>query len=163
MKNILLILLLAFTLPAMASESKYEKIDELMSLMDADAMFDSMYSQMEAMLKNLSTEFGVQPDEQEIFDSHYSKMIGLMKSEMSWDKLKDPTIEIYRKTFTEAEIDGMLKFYKSEIGQSTLKKLPAIMQESMKMSQTLVKEMMPKIQALSADLRSELETKRTSN
>jgi len=163
MKNILLIILLAFTLPTMAVEPKHEKINELMNLMDADAMFDSLYSQIEGMLKNLSSEFGVQPDEQEIFDSHYLKMIDLMKTEMSWEKVKDPTIEIYRKTFTEAEIDGMLEFYKSEVGQSTLKKLPLVMQESMQMSQTIVKLMMPKIQALSVELKTELDAKRTAN
>jgi hypothetical protein len=131
-----------------------------MSIMDMDAMMDGMYTQMEGMFQGLSTEFGVKPDEKELFDKHYSKMVSLMKTEMNWAKLKEPMIELYVNAFSDAEIDGMLTFYKSDIGQSTLTKLPVVMQQSMQISQSLVKDLMPKIQALSKELRAELQEKR---
>jgi len=46
------------------------------------------------------------------------------------DQLIDMIVPIYAEHFTEEEIDAMLGFYKSDVGQRVIAKLPVVMRES---------------------------------
>ncbi|VUD64765.1 hypothetical protein TDB9533_03396 [Thalassocella blandensis] len=160
--RILLLALVLLTSNVFASEAtKQEKLKELINVMDMDSMVDSMYSQMEVMMQNMSTEMGVQPEEQPIFDEYYSKMTMVMREEISWKKMKPTVLEIYDKNFSEQEISDMLAFYKTETGQAILAKMPAVMQESMLMSQSLAQNAVPKIQVIAKELYADLEVSRS--
>lgn len=143
-----------------SEESKRQQLNELMGLMNMSSMVDSMYSQIESQMKSMSTQMGVTPSEQVIFDKYYSKMTQLMKNEISWKKMEPAIMEIYSRNFTEKEIADMLAFYRTETGKSVIKKLPAVMQESMQMSSGMVQTIIPEIQKLSQELAAELETSR---
>jgi uncharacterized protein len=45
---------------------------------------------------------------------------------MSWEGLVEPTIEVYEKTYTEEEIQGLISFYKSPIGIAYINKMPEL-------------------------------------
>ena len=70
-------------------------------------------------------------------------------------------INLYDKQFTEQEISDMLAFYKTESGQAILKKMPQVMQASMQMSQALVQDAMPEIQAIAGELGEALKRSRS--
>ena len=57
--------------------------------------------------------------------------------------------QIYLQNFTENEIADMIIFYKSSTGQSVLRTMPVVMQESMKLGQAMAQKTLPKLQALS--------------
>lgn len=65
-------------------------------------------------------------------------------------------IDIYLNNFTEEEIQDLLSFYRSNTGRSLIKKTPMVMGESVKLSQEMMVEMMPKIQELAAEFAQEL-------
>ena len=65
--------------------------------------------------------------------------------------------EIYRKSFSQSEMDGMLKFYKSPAGKAVIAKMPVVMQNTMQVMQGEMAEMMPKIQQLIADTTSQMQ------
>lgn len=46
------------------------------------------------------------------------------------ERIADLIVPIYMKHFTDTEIDAMLAFYKSDAGQSVVRKLPVVTQES---------------------------------
>lgn len=46
------------------------------------------------------------------------------------ERMVDLVVPIYMEHFTDEEIDAMLVFYKSEAGQSVIRKLPIVTQES---------------------------------
>ncbi|HJX20059.1 MAG TPA: DUF2059 domain-containing protein, partial [Steroidobacteraceae bacterium] len=54
------------------------------------------------------------------------------------------------------EVDGMLTFYRSEVGQAVIAKLPAAMQQSMTSIQGHVKTLTPKIVQLEKDTAAQL-------
>ena len=144
-----------------ANESaKQTKLKELVNDMDMGSMVESIYSQMEVAMQDMSTKMGVQPNEQAIFDEYYSQMILIMKENLSWAKMEPLAVDIYDRNFTEDEITDMLVFYKTETGKSLLKKMPAVMQESMQMSQTLIEGSIPKLQQIESNLRADLEKAR---
>ncbi|MBB1277782.1 MULTISPECIES: DUF2059 domain-containing protein [Pseudoalteromonas] len=164
MGKVLLLSLLIFSSSLYAEQNtKQQKIDELISVMNLDSMVDSMYGQVEGMMKGMSDQMGVKPSEQAIFDKYYGDMTTVLKTEMSWAKMQPMMVNVYDKHFSEQEIADMLAFYKTDTGQKILEKMPVVMQESMQMSQSLMKDAMPKIQTLAQQLSDELEQSRSES
>jgi len=156
-KVVLVLFVVFFSAFTSANEDvKKQKLDELLTLMNADALIDSIYSQMDQMIMGLEQHLGVKPSEKAIFNEHSNKTTQIIKQEMSWEKMKGPMIDIYMKHYTESEIADMVAFYKTETGQSMIKKMPIVMNDTMMMSQSLMKDMMPKIQQLSIELKEKL-------
>ena len=61
------------------------------------------------------------------------------------DALKEEIIPIYHRHFTGAEVKGMIQFYSTELGQKTVKVMPALMQEGMLVGQRWGQSLAPKI------------------
>ena len=55
-------------------------------------------------------------------------------------KLFNKTAEIYSTNFTEAEIKGLIEFYKTPLGIKTLRTLPSLLKETMKISTVLAQQ-----------------------
>ena len=162
MGKVFLLSLLIFSTSLYAAQTtKQQKIDELVEVMDMDAMVDSMYSQVEGMMQNMSVQMGVKPNEKPIFDKYYADMTKVLKTKMSWQKMQPMMVNLYDKQFSEQEISDMLDFYKTESGQAILKKMPQVMQQSMQMSQALVQDAMPEIQAIAGQLGEALKQSRS--
>jgi hypothetical protein len=151
--------LLALSLPVcgFAEEAgKRESVEELINLMQMDSIVDSMYTQMEPIAQDMAQNLGIEPSEQKYFEKFMSQYVALMKEEMSWEKMKEPMIDIYQKNFTENEIQDMVAFYKSETGRSVIRKMPAVIEDSVGMSQSILKSFYPKLQALSGGMKEEM-------
>jgi hypothetical protein len=86
-----------------------------------------------------------------------------MKAEMSWRSMKADLKNIYLQNFTDNEIADMLAFYRSETGQSVLRNMPVVMQESMQVGQAMAEKAMPKIQALSERKSKDLQELKSRN
>lgn len=72
--------------------------------------------QREAKLKKVRTDI----------EGFYKKYIG-------WDTVKDDLANLYAKYYTASELDELTKFYKTDLGQKTLKLLPKISVEGRKL------------------------------
>lgn len=58
---------------------------------------------------------------------------------------KDEIVPIYHKYFTAAEVKEMIRFYSSDLGQRTIKVMPALMQEAMAAGQRWGQSLGPQI------------------
>jgi len=84
--------------------------------------------QTDVLVKRLPVLKSVKDD----IKSFYSKYL-------SWDRIKEETIKIYKKYYTLEEIKELQKFYQTPVGKKTIKVLPSIMQESRMIGYNLVK------------------------
>ena len=91
------------------------------------------------------------------------KVNELIREEMTWEKMKEPMIQVYINHFTEREIQGMIEFYKTDIGKSTIKKMPLVMQDSMGVSQKMMEGVSPKIKVLMDEFSAEIKAKNTQS
>ena len=98
-----------------------------------------------------SGKLGIQMMESMIasFKSHYSNVDSsfwndFMK-EVRPEDLVNMVIPVYDRNFTAEEIEGMIVFYSSPIGQKVLAKLPVVMQESMQIGQAWGQELGKKV------------------
>jgi len=67
---------------------------------------------------------------------------------MTWESFEPNVIDLYKKSFTQSEIDGMVQFYKSPAGKAVIAKMPVVMQNNMQLVQGRMKTLLPKIQQL---------------
>lgn len=106
----------------MPKSSKQDDIHTLLQVMNTreiieqtlDQMFTSMQQAMPALTEEMWAE---------------------IKTEMDFDALLESYVPIYDKYLSHEEIQGLIKFYRSEVGQQFVKATPQITQETMKVGQ----------------------------
>lgn len=135
-------------------------IREILEVTEVRKLVDTMLPQMEAMMR-AATEQSLQgrelsATEQQAIDRMHTKMTVLMKEELSWEKLEALYLMVYRKTFTQEEVDGMLEFYRSPVGKAVIRKMPQVIQESMGAMQQSMGPMMEKMQAAVQEVTEEI-------
>jgi hypothetical protein len=69
-----------------------------------------------------------------------------VKSELSWEKMRDLYQQVYAETFTQEEVDGLIAFYESPAGKAFVAKMPTVMQKSMVLMQQRMAPMVQRLQ-----------------
>ena len=133
----ILLMLIMFCTTAYGAETKPsdESIKELLRVTESRNLVDSMMGQMDNLFKSSMQQAlqgkTITQKEQKLADDMQKKMNVIFKEEMSWEMLEPLFMQIYRDSFTQQEVDGMLAFYKSPSGQSVIRKMPLVMQNTM--------------------------------
>lgn len=151
----LLGLLAALPLHAEEPPASEASIRELIAVTESQKMLDGMYGQLDSMMlagmRQALAGQTLNADQQKILDDMRTKMVALFKAEMAWSTFEPMLVDIYRRSFTETEIKGMLQFYKSATGKAVIAKMPAVMQSSMQAAQGRMASLMPRLQQLQQD------------
>ena len=160
LSTLLLLAILTFPLSAPAAPPSDQSINQLLQLTKVDKQMDSVFTQMDGMMKaSLQQATKGKPlnaDEQAVLDRQQAKMTGIMKEELSWNKMKDRYVQVYRETFSQEEIDGLIAFYRTPVGQSFVSKQPELMKRTMTILQQRMTPMMQRIQKMSEETALEL-------
>jgi hypothetical protein len=135
-------------------------IREMLELTNARQLLDTMKGQMNGLMANAMHDAvknqTVTPERQAILDRMAAKMSAVVTDMMNWDNLMPIYLRTYRASFTQDEIDGVIKFYKSPAGKAYTKKLPVAMQNVMVEMQGLIKPMQEKMAAIQKESIQEL-------
>lgn len=134
-----------------AAPASEESIKTLFALMKSEEMLGTMYASMEQGIQqgmNSATAGRTLTKEQKlVLERAPQKMHELFASELSWAKIEPLQIAAYRETFEQAEIDGLIEFYRGPIGQAYVKKMPIAIQKSMAVTQRHMQQVMQKMKA----------------
>jgi len=135
-------------------------IHQLLELTNAQQMIAGMKGQMNGMMntaiQNAMTGQTLTPERQAVIDRMTSKMSAAASEMLNWDQLQPIYMRTYRDSFTQDEIDGVIKFYKSAAGQAYVKKLPLVMQNVMREMQGFMKPLQEKMLAIQKESMQEL-------
>lgn len=138
--------------PALAQSATDASIRQLLAVTQAQKLVDGMYGQLDGMLRAaMEQKLGdrqLTPEQSKIVEDTQSEIVALFQREMGWSALEPTMIEVYRTHFSEAEVQGMLQFYESEVGRSTIAKMPAVMQSSMEITQQRMATLIPQIEQI---------------
>ena len=143
--------------PAFAEAAKptEESVNQLFAVMHTSELLDSYVTQIElAMRTSMHQRMqGAQlnPEQQQIMADMGAELVGLLKQEVNWESMRPMMVEVYRNTFSQREVDDMLKFYQSPSGQAVISKLPAAMKQATQAMQEHVSTLTPKIMQLQKD------------
>jgi hypothetical protein len=144
-------LVLAATLANGQEESRRAMAEELLNCMNMRETTEKSFAMVKRMIpsqfENMQRASG-QTNSTASVTNQMNAMMDLVSEELSWDKLKGDYISLYADTFSNEELQGLITFYKSPAGQAFLKKQPELMKRSMELSQRMMRQVMPKLQAM---------------
>ena len=120
-------------------------IEEYLKVSNAEQLIASMKQQMAGFIKNAMQQAAqgkaLTPQRQAIVDHMAEQMSDLMAQTLTWDTLKPMYMRVYHESFTQSEIDGIIRFYKTPAGKALINKMPVVMQNVMNEMQGLIKPM----------------------
>ncbi len=91
---------------------------------------------------------------QNVLNTLHAEIVATFDENMG--SLKDEMIPIYHRYFTAAEIKEMIRFYSTDLGQKTIKVMPALMQEGIVAGQRWGQSLGPQLnQRVTAKLRQQ--------
>jgi uncharacterized protein len=158
MRSVIAGLLMLLAAPAVWSQDApptEASIRQLFEVMHTSKLLDSMMTQIDQVMHSSIQQSlkgqKLNAEQQQILDDMGSELAGMVKQYLKWSDLEPQMIAIYRKTFSQQEIDGMLAFYRSPTGQAVIEKLPLAMQNMMQSTMQRVGDLQPKIAQLQRD------------
>jgi uncharacterized protein len=140
--------------------SKRAKIEEMFTILKMDSLMKQMMDQGLAQgrqaAKSMMGDTPVTPADQKIIDDGLAKMVSVISDVISWEKLRPAYVDLYASAYTEEEIDGILTFYKSPVGQTLLAKTPDLITKSGAIVNGRMQELGPRMQQVTVDLQKQL-------
>ncbi|MDA3799774.1 MAG: DUF2059 domain-containing protein [Kiritimatiellae bacterium] len=132
-----------------------DKAKELMKILNISKSIDSSFAEVSKFSSQMIKAQDLSPEEKVKAKQYMEKSMTATFSEMKtidWDKM---FADVYASVFTAEEIDGLIKFYKSPLGQKLLAKEPELTKATMQKMQVEMAKIMPKLQANMAKAISE--------
>lgn len=156
------ILAVMFASSAFAADTRpsAESIKQLLAVTEARKLVDGMMGQMDGMMKNAMQQalrgHSITPKQQKVIDGMQAKTVALLKQELDWRSLEPMYIRLYRDSFTQDEVNGMLAFYRTPAGQAVIRKMPVLMRNTMVEMQQRIAVLMPKLQKIEKETLAEI-------
>lgn len=135
-------------LNAWAAPANTESVEELLAITKTGAVMESSYAAMDQMMRR-GMQQGLQgktltPEQQRVVDAVPAKFIVIMREEYSWERMKPQYVQLYRDTFDQEEVEGLIAFYRTPAGQAYIAKLPVVMQKSIALAQSMMQTLAPR-------------------
>lgn len=133
--------LLAATTQPNASQRQKELINELIDAMHMDQI---VMQSTDAMLEQMMKQFVSEDNEDgKWFADHFRELV---RQQVDFKTLtRDLFLQVYPKYFTEDDLTQLVAFYRSPTGQKMLTTMPAVMRDSMQLSQSTLGAKMQEI------------------
>jgi uncharacterized protein len=141
--------------PPPASDASIHK---LLEVTHSSTLMDGMMAQMKGIMQQSALRAVGHPldaKEQEILTRNMGKLADAMQGQMAWSKLEPAITGVYRKNFSQKEIDDMLAFYQSPSGQSLISKMPEVMREGMQLGRDQMNGVVPQMQQITQQMMQE--------
>jgi uncharacterized protein len=124
-------------------------IDRLLTLTETERTLLNMHEQIDEAMR-LSVDqslqgYSITGEERQTLDAMLDRLSGLYREELSWEKMKAISQQVYAESFTQDEINGLIAFYESPAGRAFVAKMPFVMQKSMTLMQERIGPLMHKI------------------
>jgi hypothetical protein len=133
-----------------------ESVRKLLEVTESRKMLESVWqhveTSMDVTLQQLLGDQKLTDKQRKQMDEVRARVVAIMREELSWEFMESMMMEVYTKTFTQQEVDGMLAFYASPAGRSVITKMPVAMQHSMEIMQQRMATMIPKLQQMQKEM-----------
>lgn len=118
----------------------------LMKVMQVEKQMAPMWENMKGMQDAMLDQQNLTNDEKEQAREIMAASMEEVEKALSWENLEPMMVRVYAATFTAEEMDKMSDFFESPDGQTYVEKQPNLQQAMMTEMQTLMTDLMPKIQ-----------------
>jgi hypothetical protein len=152
MKSLLaLVAAILVSAAAHAAPPTDESVDALLTAMRAQQNIEAMLPAMEQMTRQAqgaaTAGKALSAEQQRVMDAVAARLFQVIREELSWSNMRPVYLQIYRESFTQEEVDGVLAFYTSPAGIAFVEKMPLVMQKSTELMQGRMAPMIKRIRA----------------
>jgi len=139
-----------------AAPPSQEQIDQLLEITHVRESIANMLPQIQAsqqqMIRQVLTGKALSEQQQHQFDTIVAASMKTMAEILSWEQLHPMYRDLYAQTFDAEEVQAMIDFYASPVGQSMVQKMPLLMQNAM---QAVQARLLPFLQELQRNLEAQ--------
>ncbi len=116
---------------------------QLLDQLNIQKMYDNTFASIPKMQEQMMAGQEMTPEQKAKFQAQMQASMDAAKSAMDWNSIKPIFVKIYADNFDEVELQGLIDFYKTPVGQAYIQKQPQIQAATMQ----AMAQIMPKIQA----------------
>jgi len=131
--------------------------EELIKITDGDTVMEKMKAQVTMIFQQIASQMNIQEADKPKLEKYSARFDAILKEDMAWEKVKPQYLDLYTSVFTEEETKGLVDFYKSDLGKKVTAKMPELMQQSMTVARTYMQGVVPKLEALTEEMRLDFE------
>lgn len=152
------LLLILAALPALAQQAappSDESLRQLFEATHASRMLDNLLSTFDTGMQAGMREAlkGAKPNarQQQIIADMRAQIVAEFRSTLSWQKLEPIYLDIYRRNFTQQEVNDMLAFYRTPSGRAVVDKMPTAMQQASQAAQSMLPQLVQHLKQIQSD------------
>ena len=143
---------------APASDASLKELMELSGMRELlHVAPDQLAASMDAFAQKDLQGKAPNPSQQQAIDNMKKRFSALFATDLSYEKMEALFLPVYRETFSDEEVAGMIAFYKTPAGQAVTQKMPTLMQKTMQMQQQLMNSLMPKVEEIAQEFAKEMQ------
>lgn len=131
--------------------------EELIKITDGDTVMEKMKAQVTMIFQQIASQMNIQEADKPKLEKYSARFDAILKEDMAWEKVRPQYLDLYTSVFTEEETKGLVDFYKSDLGKKVTAKMPELMQQSMTVARTYMQGVVPKLEALTEEMRKDFE------
>lgn len=143
-------LFLSFQSLAAQTAPSDESIKNLLDAMNAKQMLEKIRAQNASSVKaSILGQLGgkqLNPQQEKVLNTTSEKISSIMAEVMTWENFQSIYTSLYKKNFTQDEVNALTAFYKTPAGKSAMNKMPAVTQQIILESQKLLVPVQDRIQ-----------------
>lgn len=158
MRLLLTVLLVVTALPALAQQATPPSDASLHQLFEAthvsrilDTYMSTIDSGMQAGMREALKGMSPNAKQQQIIADMRAQIIKEFRTALSWPKLEPILMDVYRRNFTQQEVNDMLAFYRTPSGRALVEKMPATMQQASQAVQGMLPELLQHMKQIQSD------------
>ena len=125
---------------------KAVKAAKILELTRADRMVDQMRAQIVVGMDNMIRQMAPEISQGPLAEDLRKDATTFAATQLDWNVLKGETVKIYVDTFTDQELDELIRFYSSPTGQALVEKLPIVMGKASDVAQSRLQAALPAFQ-----------------
>jgi len=129
-----------------ATKSHKDAAMELLEVSEVKKTTDSIVSSYDDLIENQFNSLKLNRQGKKAAEIAKRDTKVFLNEMLNWDEMSKMYVEIYTEVFTEEEIRGLTKFYKSDLGKKLIRKMPLLMEKSMNKTQEKLARELPKFQ-----------------
>jgi hypothetical protein len=96
------------------------------------------------------------PEQQKQITDFQQRVMDTVNQKIGWKALEPDFISLYSSTYTEEELDGIIAFYKSPVGQKMIEKTPELTAKSTQVTQQKMSELQPLLNQMVQDFMKQM-------
>ncbi|MFJ5445091.1 DUF2059 domain-containing protein [Methylobacillus methanolivorans] len=155
LKKTLAICMLATWGNVYAAAPSDELIFKFMEVSNVKGALETMRANADTALRNnllQSLQYPQLNDKQKkIAEEAGDRAVKVQQENLSYDAIVKLVLPLYRRTFTQEELQAAINFYSSPAGRSINQKMPQLATESMKLTTELNQKVIPQYQKIAQE------------